>query len=249
MRCGQKGPSGKAAGSRGSRDVRLRVRSAHQSGSPSTPTDSLPRATLHAAALMASKGRLILCTVPGSTPNRFAILRTPSVRPGAFRAVRICASSSGAIRGRPSCLPSALARRPYAQSALKARLKCRRGAKRLGKTRGIRKFTLPSMPARILGGVLRTMPVERPRPTGRSREPERHSQHAQTFTKKPTPKPNFAIEVGSDHGRESLALSFGSIGTLDPRLMQTTTRPNWPAALSGQRVTGRGFPPQVDHSH
>ena len=67
-------------------------------------------ASLHAATLTPSKGRLILCTVPGSTPNRLAILRTPSVRPGAFRAARIRASSSGAIRGRPSCLPSALAR-------------------------------------------------------------------------------------------------------------------------------------------
>ena len=63
-----------------------------------------------------SKGRLIRCTVPGSTPKRFAILRTPSVRPGAFRAARIRASTAGAIRGRPSRLPSALALRdeqPY----------------------------------------------------------------------------------------------------------------------------------------
>ena len=37
-------------------------------------------------------------------------LCTPSARPGAFRAARICASRSGAIRGRPSLLPSALAR-------------------------------------------------------------------------------------------------------------------------------------------
>jgi hypothetical protein len=41
---------------------------------------------LYAAALAAwSKGRLIRCTVPGSTPNRAAILRTPSVRPGLSR--------------------------------------------------------------------------------------------------------------------------------------------------------------------
>src|SRR5262249_12462468 len=57
---------------------------------------------LHATALTLSKGRLIRCTVPGSTPNRCAILRTPSVRPGALRAAKIRASSSGAIRGRPS---------------------------------------------------------------------------------------------------------------------------------------------------
>src|SRR5437879_5527136 len=36
----------------------------------------------HAATVATSKGRLIRCTVPGSTPNRAAILRTPSVRPG-----------------------------------------------------------------------------------------------------------------------------------------------------------------------
>ena len=56
---------------------------------------------LYAASLAPSKGRLIRCTVLGSTPKRFAIFRTPSVRPGALRAARIRASSSGAIRGRP----------------------------------------------------------------------------------------------------------------------------------------------------
>jgi hypothetical protein len=69
-----------------------------------------PFLSLYAAKRAPSKGRLIRCTVPGSTPKRFAILRTPSVRPGALRAAGIFASSSGAIRGRPSCLPSALAR-------------------------------------------------------------------------------------------------------------------------------------------
>lgn len=64
--------------------------------------------SLYATPFMLSKGRLIRCTVPGSTPNRFAILRTPSVRLGAFKAAR--ASSSGAMRGRPSCFPSSLAR-------------------------------------------------------------------------------------------------------------------------------------------
>ena len=38
-----------------------------------------------AATLTPAKGRLMRCTVPGSTPNRAAILRTPSVRPGLFR--------------------------------------------------------------------------------------------------------------------------------------------------------------------
>jgi myo-inositol-1(or 4)-monophosphatase len=47
---------------------------------------------------MPPKGRLIRCTVPGSTPNRFAILRTPSVRPVAFKAARMRASTSGALR-------------------------------------------------------------------------------------------------------------------------------------------------------
>ena len=42
------------------------------------------------------------CTVPGLTPNRSAILRTPSVRPGWRRASRIAVSSSGAIGGLPS---------------------------------------------------------------------------------------------------------------------------------------------------
>src|SRR5262249_28785504 len=59
---------------------------------------------LHAAAL-ASKGRLMRCTVPGLTPKRSAILRTPSVRPGLVRAALIAFS-----RGQPSRLPSLLAR-------------------------------------------------------------------------------------------------------------------------------------------
>jgi hypothetical protein len=54
---------------------------------------SLP---LHAvAALAAAKGPLLIrCTVPGLTPNRAAILRTPSVRPGLSRAGRMRCSSS-----------------------------------------------------------------------------------------------------------------------------------------------------------
>jgi hypothetical protein len=43
----------------------------------------------YAAAAFSSKGRLIRCTVPGSTSKRLAILRTPSVRPGAIKAARI----------------------------------------------------------------------------------------------------------------------------------------------------------------
>jgi hypothetical protein len=77
-------------------------------GTPPWPRqcDSL----LHAAALP-SKGRLasfalIACAVPGLTPKRSAITRTPSVRPGAFRAYWIRSFSSGAIGGRPRRLPS-----------------------------------------------------------------------------------------------------------------------------------------------
>ena len=58
----------------------------------------------HAAT--AAKGCLILCTVLGLTLNLSA---TPRMVSPAFRAARIRASKSGAIRGRPSCLPSALA--------------------------------------------------------------------------------------------------------------------------------------------
>ena len=61
------------------------------------------------ATLAPSKGRLIRCTVPGSTPNRLAMTRTPG-RPGVARASRIRFSSAGAIGGRPRRLPSLLAR-------------------------------------------------------------------------------------------------------------------------------------------
>ena len=63
----------------------------------------------HTAAALASKGRLIRCTVPGSAPNRLAMTRTPG-RPGVARASRIRFSSAGAIGGRPRRLPSLLAR-------------------------------------------------------------------------------------------------------------------------------------------
>jgi len=51
----------------------------------------------YAASPTATKGRLIRCTVPGSTPKRFAILRTPSVRPGALRAARVALYRLGAV--------------------------------------------------------------------------------------------------------------------------------------------------------
>jgi hypothetical protein len=41
------------------------------------PRVGFPALWLHATALTPSQGRLIRCTVPGSTPNRLAILRTP----------------------------------------------------------------------------------------------------------------------------------------------------------------------------
>src|SRR5262249_41294075 len=63
----------------------------------------------HAPTALASKGRLIRCTVPGSTPNRLAITRTPGL-PGVARASRIRFSSAGAIGGRPRRFPSLLAR-------------------------------------------------------------------------------------------------------------------------------------------
>src|SRR6516165_8316716 len=56
----------------------------------------LAATTLAATTLAAAKGRLIRCTVPTATPNRAAILRTPSVRPGAFKAAWIRFSTSGA---------------------------------------------------------------------------------------------------------------------------------------------------------
>jgi hypothetical protein len=82
-------------------------------GQPWPPMRRQLLASFYATALTPSKGRLIRCTVLGSTPKRAAILRTPSARPGVLRAARICLSSSAGIRGRPSCLPSSLAlRRP-----------------------------------------------------------------------------------------------------------------------------------------
>jgi hypothetical protein len=54
------------------------------SGHPAGSLASLPPSGHAAAALAASKGRLIRCTVLGSTPNRLAMTRTPGL-PGVAR--------------------------------------------------------------------------------------------------------------------------------------------------------------------
>jgi hypothetical protein len=97
--------------SRASHSHQLRGDFASRQGATSLQCGPNGRYSLLASSLLLSsyaattfaiaKGRLIRCTVLGSTPNRFAIFRTPSVRPGAFRAARIRFSSSGAIRGSP----------------------------------------------------------------------------------------------------------------------------------------------------
>src|SRR5262249_25518792 len=61
---------------------------------------------------VAAKGRLIRCTIPGSTPNYLAMTRTLG-RPGAVRASRIRFSSIGAIGGRPRPLPFTLYPLPF----------------------------------------------------------------------------------------------------------------------------------------
>src|SRR5215831_7941263 len=53
---------------------------------------------------VAAKGRLIRCTIPGSTPNYLAMTRTLG-RPGAVRASRIRFSSTGAIGGARGLYP------------------------------------------------------------------------------------------------------------------------------------------------
>ena len=58
-----------------------------------------------AASALASKGRLMRCTVDGLTPNRSATTRMPG-RPGVARASRIRFSNTGAIGGRPRRFPS-----------------------------------------------------------------------------------------------------------------------------------------------
>jgi len=65
----------------------------------------LPR---YVATPLATKGRLILCTVLGSTPNCLAITRTPG-RPGWLRAARMATSFSSEMVGRPKRFPSLLA--------------------------------------------------------------------------------------------------------------------------------------------
>src|SRR5262249_58962269 len=71
------------------------------------PAFSASRGTLFVSSrphtAMSAKGRLIRCTVLGSTPKRLAMPRTPSpVRLRSFRAAWIRFSRSAAIRGRPS---------------------------------------------------------------------------------------------------------------------------------------------------
>ena len=63
--------------------------------------------TTLAAPSAKGRGRLIRCTVPGSTPNCSAILRTPGL-PGVARASRIRFSSAGAIRRPPEPFSFAL---------------------------------------------------------------------------------------------------------------------------------------------
>src|SRR6516165_3232673 len=58
-----------------------------------------------ATTLSAAKGRLIRCTVPGSTPNCLAMTRTPGL-PGVARASRIRFSSAGAIGAQAFSFPS-----------------------------------------------------------------------------------------------------------------------------------------------
>src|SRR5262249_23657422 len=53
------------------------------------PCLAAPHAAAALASLEANGPLLIRCTVPGLTPNRAAILRTPSVRPGLCRAARM----------------------------------------------------------------------------------------------------------------------------------------------------------------
>jgi hypothetical protein len=82
--------------------MQARVLAPNPAGQPA-PTTTANR---HAATPTPSKGRLIRCTVLGSTPNRAAILRTLSpVSLRAFRAALMRRSISAAMRGRPSCAP------------------------------------------------------------------------------------------------------------------------------------------------
>jgi hypothetical protein len=72
-------------------------------------------------ALARSKGRLIRCNLPGSTPNRATILRTPA-RPGSASAARIRSLSWAAVRRAAQALALALGpRKPGADSLLNHR--------------------------------------------------------------------------------------------------------------------------------
>ena len=81
----------------------------HLIASEARPGGNVTGITPYVSGLPAKQMEL-RCTVPTATPNRSAILRTPSVRPGAFKASWIRFSSSGAMDGRPRCVPSSLAR-------------------------------------------------------------------------------------------------------------------------------------------
>ena len=60
-------------------------------------------ARARAATLAAAKRRLIRCTVPGSTPNRLAMTRTPGL-PGVARASRIRFFQGGGYRRPPEAV-------------------------------------------------------------------------------------------------------------------------------------------------
>jgi hypothetical protein len=65
----------------------LAVPKVRVAGLPALAGVRCPVAT--AAALTPSKGRLIRCTVLGSTPKHFAILLTPCLWPGVLRVAEI----------------------------------------------------------------------------------------------------------------------------------------------------------------
>jgi len=85
----------------------------------------LPFAPPHSTTASCSKGRLIRCTVPGLTPNCWAMTRTPGL-PGVARASWIRFSSAGAIGGQRGARRNALdvdislraSRGPHAHVAL-----------------------------------------------------------------------------------------------------------------------------------
>ena len=70
--------------------------SAPRATSPRVRANGLDRSGYMTTALAPSKGRLMRCTVPGSTSNCLAMTRTPGL-PGVARAFLMRSSSSGAI--------------------------------------------------------------------------------------------------------------------------------------------------------